>query len=171
MLTRLHRQILILPIIALIMIRCSGGSTSTPETAAESTPSTTEKSFALSDLSGEWHMLTQQNGDWVLYYPCDADNTFVQVKGDSIVIGWGQDATLGIIESWTLSDLDELSLVVNDSYTTTTYRVQQTEDGLTQWWLQDDVEGPSYFTHVREKDLFRTIKQPCKECWEDCEEE
>jgi hypothetical protein len=115
-------------------------------------------------------MVTQMDNNWVLFYPCDADNTFVQIKGDSIIIGWGQDATLGKIESWFKSS-DYLSLVVNDSYTTNTYRVQQTEGGLTQWWLWEDAEGPSYFVSASEKSKYPIIKQPCKECWEDCEGE
>jgi hypothetical protein len=154
-----------------VLAGCSSGSNSTTGhvDGTDSLEIQSTSDFTLASLSGEWHMLTQQNGDWVLYYPCDADNTFVRVKGDSIIIGWGQDATLGKIESWTAVN-DELSLVVNDSYASTTYRVQQTEDGLTQWWLWEDAEGPSYFTHIREKDSFPIIKQPCKECWEDCEE-
>jgi len=155
-----------------LFIGCSG-SNSTNETSNDEfvvKTSTENSDFSLASLEGEWHMVTQQDNEWVLFYPCDADNTYVQVRGDSIVIGWGQDATLGKIESWALTNPDELSLVVNDSYATSTYRVQQTEDGLSQWWLWEDTEGPSYFIRARDKNKYPTIKQPCKECWEDCEE-
>ena len=56
--------------------------------------------FKLSDLTGTWHMLTLEDNEWVLFTACDADNTTVTIKGDSIIIGWGQDATGGKIESW-----------------------------------------------------------------------
>jgi len=157
----------------IIIAGCSTNSNSVSE-KTDVDPSTEIQSasdFTLASLAGEWHMVTQMDNEWVLFYPCDADNTFVQVKGDSIVIGWGQDATAGKIESWSRSNIDELSLVVNDSYATSTYRVQQTDDGLTQWWLWEDAEGPSYFIPATEKSIYPTIKQPCKECWEDCEEE
>jgi hypothetical protein len=156
-----------------ILAGCSTNSNSVTEKAdvSHSVETTPYSDFTLASLAGEWHMVTLQDNNWVLFYPCDADNTFVQVKGDSIVIGWGQDATAGKIESWSRSNIDELSLVVNDSYATSTYRVQQTDDGLTQWWLWEDAEGPSYFIPSSEKSNYPTIKQPCKECWEDCEEE
>lgn len=165
-------RIYILVFFCFVLAGCSSGSNSTTEPVAttESIEIQSASEFTLASLIGEWHMVTLQDNNWVLYYPCDADNTFVQVKGDSIVIGWGQDATLGKIESWSLTN-NELSLVVNDSYATTTYRVQQTEDGLTQWWLWEDSEGPSYFIPASEKNNYPTIKQPCKECWEDCEED
>lgn len=158
--------------LCLILAGCSSGSNSATESfdITDSTEIQPASDFTLASLAGEWHMVTQMDNDWVLFYPCDADNKFVQVKGDSIIIGWGQDATLGKIESWSKSN-DYLSLVVNDSYSTNTYRVQQTEDGLTQWWLWEDAEGPSYFIPASDKSNYPTIKQPCKECWEDCEEE
>jgi len=156
-----------------ILVGCSTGSNPVTEEAdvANATEIQSGSDFTLASLTGEWHMVSLQDNNWVLFYPCDADNTFVQIKGDSIVIGWGQDTTAGIIESWSLTNTDELSLVVNDTYATTTYRVQQTDDGLTQWWLWEDAEGPSYFIPASEKSNYATIKQPCKECWEDCEEE
>jgi len=163
-------RILVPVLFCFVLAGCSTGSNSVTEQvdvidSTEIQPS----DFTLASLAGEWHMVTQMDNDWVLFYPCDADNTFVQIKGDSIIIGWGQDATLGKIESWSKSN-DYLSIVVNDSYSTNTYRVQQTEDGLTQWWLWEDAEGPSYFIPAAEKNNYATIKQPCKECWEDCEE-
>jgi hypothetical protein len=136
---------------------------------AESVEQTnSEPSF--NDLEGEWHMVTQEEGEWILFYACDADNTTVTIKGDSIVIGWGQDATVGKIESWSVDD-DKYSLVVNDTYETNVYQVQPAEDGLMQWHLWDDSEGQSLFVHERDKSKYRVVKQPCKECWEDCDED
>jgi hypothetical protein len=165
-------RIYILVFFCLVLSGCSPGSNSTTEPGekTDSLESQSTSDFTLGSLTGDWHMVTLQDNNWVLYYPCDADNTFVQVKGDSIIIDWGQDATRGKIESWSKSN-DYLSLVVNDSYSTNTYRVQQPEDGLTQWWLWEDAEGPSYFIPASEKNNYATIKQPCKECWEDCEDE
>jgi hypothetical protein len=130
----------------------------------------TNSELSLTDLEGEWHMVTQEEGEWILFYACDADNTKVTIKGDSIVIGWGQDATAGKIESWSVDD-DKFSLVVNDSHEINVYEVQPAEDGLMQWHLWDDSEGQSLFVHDRDKNKYRVVKQPCKECWEDCDED
>ncbi|MBL7873064.1 MAG: hypothetical protein JNM78_15715 [Cyclobacteriaceae bacterium] len=159
---------LIFYLFGIIMLSCS---TRSNENNGE--PDSVEASpgnFSLKDLMGEWHMVTQEEGEWVLFYACDADNTTVTIKGDSIVIGWGQDATAGKIESWSVEN-DKLSLVVNDSYETNVYQVQKAEDGLMQWWLWDDSEGQSLFVHERYKNKYRVVKQPCKECWEDCDED
>jgi hypothetical protein len=129
----------------------------------------TNSGFSLTDLEGEWHMVTREEGEWILFYACDADNTTVTIKGDSIVIGWGQDATAGKIESWSVAG-DKLSLVVNDTYETSVYQVQPAEDGLMQWHLWDDSEGQSLFVHEPDKNKYRIVKQPCKECWDDCDE-
>jgi hypothetical protein len=129
----------------------------------------TENAFEPEDLQGEWHMITEIDGEWVLFYPCDADNTFIQIKGDSIIIGWGQDATGGKIENWT-ADGDKLTLAVNDSYAVSTYPVSAGPD-YTEWWLWEDAEKPSRFINAINKSQYKEVRQPCKECWEDCEEE
>jgi hypothetical protein len=119
------------------------------------------------DLQGEWHMITEVDGEWILYYPCDADNIFIQLKSDSIIIGWGQDATAGKIENWSTDD-NTLTLAVNDSYSVNTYQVNPGKE-YTEWWLWEDAEKPSRFIPASQKSLYKEVKQPCKECWEDCE--
>ncbi len=162
-------RIIILFLLSLILFSCSSRSSESNEPLdLVEDPATTN--FSLTDLQGEWHMVTQEEGEWVLFYACDADNTTVTIKGDSIIIGWGQDATAGKIESWSAEN-EKLSLVVNDSYETNVYQVQPAEDGLMQWLLWDDSEGQSLFVHDRDKNKYRVVKQPCKECWEDCDED
>lgn len=145
----------------------------TPKPAENTTGHTypeslTEVTFSPQTLEGEWHMITEVAGEWVLYYPCESDNAFLQIKGDSVVIGWGQDITEGKIENWSVEN-DELTLVVNDSYSVNTYQVKTRQNGYTEWWLWDDVEEPSLFIPVNQKSQFKEVRQPCKECWEDCE--
>lgn len=128
--------------------------------------------FSPESLQGEWHMLTEQNGEQVLFYPCDADNVFIQVKGDSIIIGWGQDASAGKIEDWNKNVADnDISLAVNDSFSVNFYRVLKTEEGLTEWWLWEDAEKPALLVNAVNKSRYKEVRQPCKECWEDCDEE
>ncbi|MBK7651136.1 MAG: hypothetical protein IPJ20_10965 [Flammeovirgaceae bacterium] len=157
-------------LLAFIIGACSPSPKSEDESVAEVEATNSSNDFTLASLSGDWHMVTQQNNEWVLFYPCDADNTMVSIHTDSIMIGWGQDATVGKIESWSASK-GSLALVVNDSYSTNTYRVEKTDDGLTQWWLWEDAEGPSYFISGKDIASYPVIKQPCKECWEDCDDE
>lgn len=149
-------------------------SACTPKPAAEfensDNEAVTEQASTSQDLQGEWHMITEVDGEWVLFYPCDADNTFIQIKGDSIVIGWGQDATAGKIENWS-NDGDKLTLAVNDSYAVNTYQVKTGTSGFTEWWLWEDAETPSRFIKATDKSQYKEVRQPCKECWEDCEEE
>ncbi len=128
--------------------------------------------FSPASLQGEWHMISEQDGEWVLFYPCDADNTFIQVKGDSIIIGWGQDATAGVIEDYTSNETgNEITLAVNDSYAVNYYRVERTENGKIAWWLWEDAERPSQFINAFDKPSYKEVRQPCKECWEDCDED
>ncbi|HMR56266.1 MAG TPA: hypothetical protein PKC10_03055, partial [Cyclobacteriaceae bacterium] len=63
-----------------------------------------------------------------------------------------------------------LTLAVNDSYAVNTYRVNAAKD-YTEWWLWEDADGPSRFIHASQKSNYKEVRQPCKECWEDCEED
>lgn len=153
-------------LICLITWACNRKPTETTTEQTESSPANLSPNV----LEGEWHMITEIDGEWVLYYPCDADNTFIQLKADSIVIGWGQDATAGKIENRAV-DGDKLTLAVNDSYEVNTYQVKIDQAGYTEWWLWEDAETPSRFIHASQKSLYKEVKQPCKECWEDCDEE
>ena len=64
-----------------ILVSCSTGSNSVTERVdvTDSTEIQPASDFTLASLAGEWHMVTLQDNNWVLFYPCDADNTFVQV--------------------------------------------------------------------------------------------
>jgi hypothetical protein len=152
--------------ICLIASACNPKTTETTTEQADSKPA----NLSANELEGEWHMITEVDGEWVLYYPCDADNTFIQLKADSIVIGWGQDATAGKIENRAV-DGDKLTLAVNDSYAVNTYQLRIDQAGYTEWWLWEDAEAPSRFIHASQKSIYKEVKQPCKECWEDCDEE
>ncbi len=162
-------RILLVVLFGLFLWSCSPSSKPDERVPDETGQAIAIEDFTLASLAGDWHMVTQQDNEWVLFYPCDADNTMVSIQGDSIMIGWGQDATLGKIESWSTSK-GSLSLVVNDSYSINTYRVEKTDDGLTQWWLWEDAEGPAYFISGKDIASYPVIKQPCKECWEDCDD-
>ncbi|MBN8651226.1 MAG: hypothetical protein J0L67_07355 [Cytophagales bacterium] len=154
-------------LISLVVWACQPKST---ETTSEHTESNPAAGFSPNELEGEWHMITEVDGEWILYYPCDADNTFIQLKSDSIVIGWGQDATAGKIENRAI-DGDKLTLAVNDSYSVNTYQVRIDQTGYTEWWLWEDAEKPSRFINAANKSQYKEVRQPCKECWDDCEEE
>ena len=142
----------------------------TPKTTSDFVAETDLENPGSQEVQGEWHMITELDGEWVLFYPCDADNTFIQIEADSIIIGWGQDATAGKIENWS-KDGNELTLAVTDSYAINTYRVNTGTNGYTEWWLWEDAERPSRFIKASDKSQYKEVRQPCKECWDDCEEE
>jgi hypothetical protein len=55
------------------------------ENVGEEKATDSSNDFTLATLAGDWHMVTQQDNEWVLFYPCDADNTMVSNNADSIM--------------------------------------------------------------------------------------
>ena len=139
----------------------------------ESTVSAESDSFTLAQLEGEWQMLTDWgDGQQVIFYPCDADNRSIQVSSDTLVIGWGQDASIGLIKSFYTEEDGRIIFTVDDldSETSNTYIFQfEDEDKkVTRWWMFGDDES-SVFVHEDKADEYSTYEQPCQECWDDCE--
>lgn len=157
----------LIAVLLLVVMSCS------PSAKQETQADTTS---LLTELQGEWERLTKwPDGNWVVFRPCDADNLTMQVMGDTLVIGWGKDASFGIIRSFAESEMPGIYTITvddQDEKTTKTYRMMWEDEAhtLAEWWLGDDDESVMV---VRTGELakYTTIEQPCYECWEDCEEE
>ncbi|QOI96941.1 MAG: hypothetical protein HRU69_05285 [Flammeovirgaceae bacterium] len=132
------------------------------------------RSQVVTDLQGGWERLTRwEDGQWVVFRPCDADNMSMEISGDTLVIGWGQDASFGIIRSVAQSEVPEIYiLTVEQDEQQVTYRMRWDDEmyNRAEWWLWEDDESVIL---VRSEllDDYTLIEQPCHECWEDCEEE
>lgn len=130
----------------------------------------------LTELQGEWERLTTwPDGNRVVYRPCDADNLSIQVMGDTLLIGWGQDASFGLVRSFSESEMPGIYLVTvydHDADSTLTYRMMWEDDAhnLAEWWLWDDDESV-IVARTAVLGNYAIIEQPCQECWDDCEEE
>jgi len=136
----------------------------------------TSSALLLQKLQGEWERLTKwPDGNWVVFRPCDADNLSMQIAGDTVVIGWGQDASFGIIRSFAESEMPGiyvLTVADQDEQTILTYRMMWDDEAhnRAEWWLWDDDESV-ILVRAELLDQYKLIEQPCYECWEDCEEE
>ncbi len=135
-----------------------------------------ETKSLLTELQGEWERLTKwSDGQWVVFRPCDADNMSLQIMGDTLVIGWGQDASFAIIRSFAESDVPgvwAITVFDQDEQVTKTYRMVWEDDdhNLAEWWLYDDDESV-LLARSNLLGNYRAIEQPCYECWDDCDEE
>ncbi|MBX2944286.1 MAG: hypothetical protein KF725_00520 [Cyclobacteriaceae bacterium] len=161
------------PLFLLLAMACSSGRQENSEKSAAGTSST---SFTLSDLQGEWQQLTEQDdGSYIIFRPCDADNMMVQVNSDTLMIGWGQDASFALIKSFYIDEAGRLVLSVHDQdeNLAKTYYMQWEDDNepITGWFFFGLDERPVRMAHESILYNYTVVQQPCSECWDDCEEE
>jgi hypothetical protein len=168
----MKKCILFYLLLALVAVACSPSKKNNEQAGIHSTSS----ALLLRNLQGEWERLTKwPDGNWVVFRPCDADNLSMHIAGDTVVIGWGQDASFGIIRSFAESEMPGmyvLTVADQDEQTILTYRMMWDDEAhnRAEWWLWDDDESVM-LVRAELLDQYKLIEQPCYECWEDCEEE
>lgn len=151
----------------------TSGSEDTEYNDAENnlTPSIT------AELQGNWERLTQwSDGSWVVFRPCDADNLSMTIDADTLIIGWGQDATYAIIDNIEKDEVpNRYAVTIYDPETdeTLTYFLEWQNDDhtLARWWLWGPEQAPDLLVRADILDQYKEFKQPCHECWDDCDEE
>ncbi len=158
------------PLLFLLVMACSSGRQENSDKSAAGASST------LSDLQGEWQQLTEQDdGTYIIFRPCDADNMMVQVNSDTLMIGWGQDASFALIKSFYIDEAGRLVLSVHDQdeNIAKTYYMQWEDDNepITGWFFFGLDEQPVRMAHESILYKYAVVQQPCSECWDDCEEE
>jgi hypothetical protein len=132
-------------------------------------------SGTLDELQGEWQMLTLWgDNQWVIYRPCDAENRMIHVRSDTVVIGWGQDASIGLIRSFYRDDegrtvIEAVDLDM-DERVTYACRFEDAAHKLARWWLFED-QSSDLFAHSDIANSYHAYEQPCSECWDDCEDQ
>lgn len=161
------------PLLLVLVMACSSGRQENSDKSASGVSST---SFTLSDLQGEWQQLTEQDdGTYIIFRPCDADNMMVQINSDTLMIGWGQDASFALIKSFYIDEAGRLVLSVHDQdeNIAKTYYMQWEDDNepISGWFFYGLDEWPVRMAHESILYKYTVVQQPCSECWDDCEEE
>lgn len=163
-------------LLTLLALACSPSNKEQTDQGQSSDEQESSASISLDDLQGEWQQLTErEDGSYIIFRPCDADNMMIQVTSDTLMIGWGQDATFALIKSFYVDEAGRVVLSVHDQdeNATKTYFMQWEDhnDPLAGWFLFGLDELPVLMAHESILDRYVVVQQPCRECWDDCEEE
>jgi hypothetical protein len=114
------------------------------------------------ELTGTWLEVSQHQGKPVILEPCDAGVRSVQLKGDLLVVGWGQEATEYTVRSVEGDgDTLEIEVLAQGADTPQTLTARKTAQGL-RW----TVEG-SPFDTVPESSPLPRMKECCASTPED----
>jgi hypothetical protein len=124
-------------------------------------------------------MLTEVEGQFVVFTPCDAENPHITISEDrtALTVAYGHDAVVYAIRESTLKEklVDgiigyKLTLMVQENDVTTKVTVEHVPDRPTRWSGLPWKEG-TYFANEGEVDEYPSVVQPCRECWGDeCED-
>lgn len=123
--------------------------------------------------NGKWVAITQLNDEWVLFKPCDADNSTIELNDQTLTINWGQSTEKVPVESITQigEGKYEITNKIDSTYTEKgKYTMQTLPNGTVLWWLlSGDTTSHVYVTEASAKN-YKTLEQPCIECWssEEC---
>jgi hypothetical protein len=123
----------------------------------------------LKEIPSSWTMLTEYNGQLVIFHPCDANNALVEIHDDTLHINWGLEEGFYRIKSITKPSNGKIAMTGETDIGENEERFSVTfldaEKKLSRWhvWLDDTTSA--IFTDSRFKDDFKEVKQPCSECW------
>lgn len=118
-------------------------------------------------LPTHWIEVQKQNGEWVIYEPCDATSFMMALKQDTIIVGWGQTMDMFRItnkkqtpdSSFTISALsscEEKWTFEMKASANKTHWVIKNSDGITHEKYLIPLADTVYYKHKYE---------PCEECW------
>jgi hypothetical protein len=113
-------------------------------------------------------MLTERNGELIVYHPCDANNTVVEIRHDTLYINWGQEEGFYTISS-TQKEQSKIIFSAKPDYAEAdekfTVEFLDAEKKKARWfvWLNDSTSA--VFADTRTVAEYKTVKQPCLECW------
>ncbi len=130
--------------------------------------------FSETDVRSSWVQLTDQDGKWVIFEPCEATNLKLSWKADTLIIEWGQFASMDVIHR-IASERNAFSLEGTDNSSDPpnhTFRVEPVDSvtGLARWWLMDEKE-PRLLVKESMKSSYTTIKESCDDFFEKTKED
>ena len=127
-------------------------------------------------LAGEWFKISEGEGEFIIYNPCDGANNTIHMDSTFLVISEGQDAT-----SFSVLNVEENESgtmrfrLLNDSSGDTTFHYFDYHDqskGLAFWAFDEKNLGSmnNLFISGTKKELLKEFNQPCEECYDNCDE-
>lgn len=123
----------------------------------------------LSEIPSSWIMLTDYDGQLVIFHPCDANNATVDIRNDTLHVNWGLEEGFYHITSIAKPSGQKIRLTAEtDSGETEeifSATFLDTEKKLSRWYVWLDDTTSAIFTDSRYKGQYKEVKQPCTECW------
>jgi hypothetical protein len=123
----------------------------------------------LKEIPSSWTMLTEYNGQLVIFYPCDANNPVVDFRHDTLHINWGLEEGFYHITSVAKPSPGQLTLTGETDLGETKENFYATfldnEKKLSRWYVWLDDTTSAVFTDSRFDNQYKIVKQPCTECW------
>ena len=134
----------------------------------------------LANFPKEWKMLTEINGEKVIYQACDAANRnfWIENKQNTWIFNHeeGHETMTDTIISFNRISDTEFKLILHSEYTDSLIEmiISEYDSGKTsKWsWSYSNFEMSYYFVSNIGKSDFKYVEQPCRECWDDeiCDE-
>lgn len=124
-----------------------------------------ERVFSEADVKSNWVQLTKQEGEWIIFEPCEAANFTIHWKADTLIIDWGQEATADVI-TLIASKPNTFLLEGSDVHADPpnhTFRVEPVDSlpGVAQWWIMNEKE-PRLMVKESLKDKYLLVKESCE---------
>ena len=108
-------------------------------TVAACSTKTSDDSPLEEEIRGSWEQLSRVDGNYVLFSPCEAENFSISWKGDSLLIGWGQETTIEKISRLSTSRKDNVNGVdlLAEGPESGIFRIERvdTMKRVTRWWI------------------------------------
>lgn len=149
------------------------------QTEQENNQSITAENFPL-----YWEMLTEEEGEFIIFRPCDAANFCVSINDKRTVLSieYGQDGALFDILS--IDHKSKLSSNGNKDFLL--FRIRDQNAGTEKRVFEVNAEFNQDTRHVfwtglpyRDEEImmissldtsyYKTVIQPCSDCWDECE--
>jgi hypothetical protein len=116
---------LVLPLLVALALACA-----TADVALEGT-------LTRPDLAGTWLEVSEHQGKAVILAPCDAAVRTIRLQGDTLEVGWGQEATQYSVRAAKVSGESlELEVLAQGADTPQTVTVRRTGRGML-WKVED----------------------------------
>jgi hypothetical protein len=140
----------------------------------------------LASFPHEWVGLTKRDGAYIIFTPCDADNSSIHIVKadghDALQYVWGQEVSTYPITAFQrpgAGTTEITALTESEPQSPFTYTVEVVDSvrhiSLWKWEWSADGEKQKYeeyFTPVSNAASFTAVTQPCTDCWseEECRE-
>ncbi len=127
-------------------------------------------SLTEADLRSTWVELTRQEAGWVIFEPCEASNFSIHWEGDSLIVDWGQEATVEVVSRIVLEKNKFLleGTDVNSDPPHHTFRIEPIDSlvGHAWWWVMTEKE-PRLLVKESMVSPYPVVKESCEGLFEE----